>query len=156
MKIWVIGDKKEEKFLRRKTADFNFKKFNKTEIRELIKAMRQSMQEADGIGLSANQIGLDLKVFVAKVGNKFYSIFNPEIIQLSKEQIPMEEGCLSVPGVFGTVDRPEKITIKGLDINGKQIKIKSWGLLARVFQHEIDHLNGKLFIDKAKRVVSSK
>lgn len=152
MKIWVISDKKEEKFLRRKTANFDFRKFSKAEIRELVRAMRQSMQEAEGIGLSANQIGLDLKVFVAKVANKFYSIFNPEIVQLSKESIAMEEGCLSVPGVFGSVERPEKITLKGFNIKGKPIKIKAWGLLARVFQHEVDHLNGKLFIDKAKQV----
>ena len=96
MKIWMIADKKEEKFLRRKTADFDFKKFKKSEIRELIKTMRQSMQEADGIGLSANQIGLDLKVFVAKVGDKFYSIFNPEIIQASKELISTLEKDIEI------------------------------------------------------------
>lgn len=152
MQIVTVQNKKDERFLRRKVSEFDFKKLKRGEIRELIKTMRQSMQEAEGIGLSANQIGLDLKVFVAKVENKFYAVFNPEIIQSSKETVSMEEGCLSVPGVFGTLDRPEKITIKGYDPNGKSIKIKSWGLLARVFQHEIDHLNGKLFIDKAKNI----
>ncbi len=110
------------------------------------------MQEYEGIGLSANQIGLDVKVFVAKIENKFYAVFNPEIIQTSKEVITMDEGCLSVPGLFGSVERPAKVTIKGIDPVGKPIKIKAWGLLARVFQHEMDHLNGKLFIDKAKQV----
>lgn len=150
MNIVTIKNKKGEKFLRKKTAIFDFKKFKKLEIRELIKTMRESMLRAEGIGLSANQIGLDIKVFVAKVENKFYTVFNPEIAQSSKETIPMEEGCLSVPGVFGTVERPEKITLTGFDQNGKAIKIKAWGLLARVFQHEVDHLNGKLFVDKAK------
>lgn len=151
-KIITIGNKKDEKFLRKPTTAFDFKKFKKSEIRELIKVMRQSMIAAEGIGLSANQIGLDLKVFVCKVENKFYAIFNPEIIQESKEKIKLEEGCLSVPGIYGLVERVGKLTLKGFDQNGKALKIKAWGLLARVFQHEADHLNGKLFIDKAEQV----
>lgn len=148
----TIGNKKDEKFLRKPTAAFDFKKFKKSETRELIKIMRQSMIAAEGIGLSANQIGLDLKVFVCKVENKFYAIFNPELIQESKEKIKLEEGCLSVPGIYGLVERVSKLTLKGFDQNGKALKIKAWGLLARVFQHEADHLNGKLFIDKAEQV----
>ena len=151
-KIVTIAAKKDEKFLRTKTAHFDFSKFSKKEIRELVKRMRQNMRDADGIGLSANQIGLDMRVFVAMVENKFYALFNPEIVQLSKEITPMDEGCLSVPGVYGLVERPAKVTLKGLDANGKPIKIKAWGLLAKVFQHEVDHLNGGLFIDKAKQV----
>ena len=128
------------------------KNFSKKNIRDLVQRMRGAMQEAEGVGLSANQIGLDMKVFVARVENKFYALFNPEIVQFSSETLPMEEGCLSVPGVYGSVERPAKVMLKGYDMNGKPIKIKAWGLLARVFQHESDHLNGKLFIDKAKRV----
>lgn len=152
MKLVTINNKKDEKFLRQITHSFDFQKYKKSETRELVKTMRRDMQQYEGIGLSANQVGLNVKVFVAKVENKFYAFFNPEIIQASKEIIAMDEGCLSVPGVFGSVDRPAKITIKGYDQNGKVIKIKAWGLLARVFQHEIDHLHGKLFIDKAKQV----
>jgi peptide deformylase len=110
------------------------------------------MIAAEGIGLSANQIGLNTRVFVARVENKFYAVFNPEIIQESKEKNKMDEGCLSIPGVYGLVERPAKVTLKGYDANGRPIKIKAWGLLARVFQHEVDHLNGNLFIDKAKQV----
>ena len=150
--IVTIQNKKDEKFLRRPVSLFDFEKYTKKEIRELVKTMRQSMTEAEGIGLSANQIGLDIKVFVAKVENKFYALFNPEIQQASKETVGLDEGCLSVPGVYGLVDRPARITLKGTDQNGKPLKIKAWGLLARVFQHEMDHLNGKLFIDKAKQV----
>lgn len=162
MKIVTIANKKDEKFLRTPTRHFDFssfggsagggKKHKKEEIRELIKTMRRMMREADGIGLSANQIGLDIKVFVAKVENKFYAVFNPELVQQSKELVLLDEGCLSVPGVYGMVERPEKVTLKGWDQNGKTVKIKAWGLLARVFQHEIDHLDGGLFIDKAKTV----
>jgi len=147
--IWVINDKKEAKLLRKKVADFDFKKYSKKEITDLIKKMRGAMKKAEGIGLSANQIGLDLKVFVAQVGDKFYAVFNPKIAKSSEESAEMEEGCLSVPEVFGAVVRPSKIILEGLDKNGKKIKIKTWGMLARAFQHECDHLNGMLFIDKA-------
>ncbi|MCL5017224.1 MAG: peptide deformylase [Patescibacteria group bacterium] len=150
--IWTINNKEQEKFLRRKAAEFDFNEHSKKEIRELIKNMRIEMAKAIGVGLSANQLGMDMRLFIAKVDNKQYSIFNPVITKLSKETIVMEEGCLSVPEIYGEVDRPEKITIEGFDANGKKIKIKAWGLLARVFQHETDHLNGVLFIDKAKRL----
>ena len=159
MEIITIENKKDEKFLRQKTADFDFVKFKKPEIRALIKTMRKIMKNANGIGLSANQIGLNTKVFVAqapseKGGSKFYTIFNPKITKVSGETVELEEGCLSVPDKWGLVTRPEKIILEGLDINGKNIKIKAWGPLARVFQHEIDHLNGKLFIDRTKKITT--
>jgi peptide deformylase len=155
--IFVVDEKKQVKFLREKTVDFNFKKFTKKEISDLIVRMRRVMRAANGIGLSANQIGLNFKMFVAEVpdaqgGTKFYAVFNPKIEKVSAEKIFYEEGCLSVPGKWGDVERPEKIVINGLDKNGKPAKIKAWGLLARVFQHEMDHLNGKLFIDRTKKV----
>jgi len=109
------------------------------------------MEKAEGIGLSANQINLDMRVFVAKVENKFYAIFNPQIVKKSVSEIVAEEGCLSVPQLYGEVFRPERITISGYDKNAKKLKIKAWGLLARVFQHEIDHLDGKLFIDRVEK-----
>ena len=148
--IWTINDEEQEKFLRRKASEFDFSKHGKKEIREIIKTMRVEMTKAIGLGLSANQLGLDMRLFVAKVEGKQYAIFNPEITKLSKERVLMEEGCLSVPELYGVVERPEKITIEGFDANAKKIKIKAWGILARVFQHETDHLNGILFIDKAK------
>ena len=169
MKILTINNKKEEKFLRKKTARFDFSKSKKKEINALIKQIREIMTEAIGIGLSANQLGLNLRLFVAQISDeplkrdknnkiilpppekmKFYAIFNPEIKKFSKEKTVMEEGCLSVPGIYGDVERPEKIILVGYDKNAKKIKIKAWGLLARVFQHEVDHLNGILFIDKTK------
>lgn len=166
--VVTIENKKDEKFLRKKTADFDFNKFAKKEIDALIKKMRLTMREANGIGLAANQAGLDMNFFVAQIsgidrhGNarnlsatdqKFYAIFNPSIVKTSKETGTTDEGCLSVPGgYYGDVERAERITLEGFDKNGKKLKIKAWGLLARVFQHEVDHLNGTLFIDKAKNV----
>jgi peptide deformylase len=153
--IWKIGNKKEEKLLRRKAKDFDFTKRSPKEANELVVRMRQACRKANGIGLSANQIGLDLNVFVAEVpdadgGLKFYALFNPKIEKLSEEKVLFEEGCLSVPETWGEVERPERVVLSGFDKRGKPVRIKAWGLLARVFQHEMDHLHGKLFIDRTK------
>jgi len=159
MKILTISNKSEEKFLKQKTVDFDFSKFSKKEIYDLVAKMKKAMIENNGIGLSANQIGLNYRVFVAKVpsenGSKFYAIFNPKIIKTSKEEIDFEEGCLSVPKKYGLVRRPYSITLEGRDKNNHPIKIKAWGLLARVFEHEVDHLDGKLFIDRTKNIRDS-
>ena len=166
MKILTINNKNEQKFLRRKTANFDFTTRSKKEINELIKQMKEIMLAAPGVGLSANQVGMNLRFFIVQLPpenissnqrsnqhkSALYTIFNPEITKYSKETIKIEEGCLSVPGVYGLVERPEKIILIGYDKNGKKLKIKAWGLLARVFQHEIDHLNGILFIDRCKKV----
>jgi peptide deformylase len=151
VKIYTVNNKKEEKFLRRPPSLFDFNKYTKKDISEIVKAMKIEMENADGIGLSANQIGLDIRVFVTKVDNKFYSIFNPKIIKKSSEMIDGEEGCLSIPGKYDEFPRPEKVTLDAYDKNGKKVKIKAWGLLARVFQHETDHLDGKLFVDYLKK-----
>jgi peptide deformylase len=155
--IWNIKDKKQEKFLRKKVRDFDFASAGKKEAAELVSRMRAAMRRANGIGLSANQIGLSLNVFVAAVpdpdgGTKFYAVFNPKLEKISDEQVTFEEGCLSVPETWGEVERPERVTLAGFNKFGKPVKIKAWGLLARVFQHEVDHLNGKLFIDRTKKV----
>ena len=156
MKIYLEKNKTEEKILRKKIAAFDFDKYTKKEIRELIKKMRTTMRRADGVGLSANQVGLNEKMFVAEVDHKFYAIFNPKIIKKSDEKNEMEEGCLSVPDKFGTVIRADKVWLEGQNADGKKLKIKAWGFLARVFQHELDHLEGKLFIDRSKDIYSTK
>ena len=156
MKIYLEKNKTEEKTLRKKIATFDFDKYTKKEIRELIKKMRTTMRRADGVGLSANQVGLNEKMFVAEVDHKFYAIFNPKIIKKSDEKSEMEEGCLSVPDKFGTVIRADKVWLEGQNADGKKLKIKAWGFLARVFQHELDHLEGKLFIDRSKDIYSTK
>lgn len=158
--IVTIAQKKDEKFLRKKTVPFDFKKFTKKEVNDLITRMRRAMHMANGIGLSANQIGLEFSVFVAEVpdaqgGTKFYAVFNPVIEKMDKATITFEEGCLSVPGQWGEVTRAEQIIVSGYNKMGKKVKVKAWGLLSRVFQHEIDHLNGKLFIDRAKKLYTA-
>ncbi|MFN7088516.1 MAG: peptide deformylase [Candidatus Paceibacteria bacterium] len=142
----IIGDKK---ILRQRIPEIEKPT---PEIRMLVKKMRKIMKQADGIGLAANQIGLPLRLFVAEVNNKFYAVLNPKITKLSKEKEIMEEGCLSFPAYFGPVSRAKKIILEGMDAYGKKIKISATGLLARVFQHEVDHLNGILFIDKAREL----
>jgi peptide deformylase len=156
--VWVVNEEKERKVLRRKAVDVDFKKFTKKEVTDLISRMRRIMRAANGIGLSANQIGLPFNMFVAEVpdvdkgGTKFYAIFNPIIEKKSKATAVLEEGCLSIPGVWGYVPRAEEVTLTGFDRNGKPLKIKAWGLLAHVFQHETDHLQGKLFTDRTKEI----
>lgn len=157
--IFLIDDKEQRKVLERPTGRFDFDAHTAKDIDELVRRMKRVMREANGIGLSANQIGLPWRVFVAEVpgrdSTKFYAVFNPEFEKLEKEKVVMEEGCLSVPGVYGDVERPERVVLRGQDKRGKALRIKAWGLLARVFQHEVDHLEGKLFIEKAKNIYRS-
>ncbi len=155
-RILTTANKKDEKILRKKTAPFDFSSYTKKELRDLIANMRRIMRNANGIGLSANQIGLNFQMFVAELPNesgrpKFYVIFNPKLEKLSKEIDSDDEGCLSIPEVCGRVPRVERLLLIGQDRSGKKIKIKAWGLLARIFQHECDHLIGKLFIDSVEK-----
>jgi len=152
MNILKIENKEEQRVLRTALEDLDFKRMDRKKLSKVIREMRETMKRADGVGLAATQVGLPWRLFVAEVEKKFYVVLNPRIVKTSEEKIIMEEGCLSVPGTFGEVERPEKAVLHGLDKNGKRVKIKAWGLLARVFQHEVDHLDGKLFIDRAKNV----
>lgn len=159
--LYLIENKNHAKLLRGTMTPFDFSKFSKKEIEELVRYMRKVMYAANGIGLAANQIGKNFRMFVAGVSDKdgnekFYAVFNPVIEKVGSEKTELEEGCLSVPGVFGPVDRPSYVVLSGQDKNQKPIKIKAWGLLAKVFQHEVDHLNGTLFIDKAKQLYELK
>jgi peptide deformylase len=107
------------------------------------------MIKAPGAGLAANQIGVSLRVCVVKGDeNQIYGLVNPEIVRTEGEAVPAYEGCLSLPDMIGEVARPEIVTVKGLNRNGKQVRIKATGFTARAFQHEIDHLDGIMFTDK--------
>jgi peptide deformylase len=117
--------------------------------------MLETMRQANGVGLAAPQVGVLLRFFVAELPEdeesgdpaEPYVLFNPEIIKGSGEQIGYE-GCLSIPGYVGEVARQDRVTVKGLDEKGRPVRLKVEGYLARVFQHEIDHLDGILFTDK--------
>lgn len=124
-----------------------------TEIRMLISDMKKIMLEAKGVGLAANQVGKDLRIFVideniAKENGAPEAYINPEISEYSRETAELEEGCLSLPGFWREVKRSKKVRIKAIDENGKKIKLKARGFLARVLQHENDHLSGTLIKDK--------
>jgi peptide deformylase len=113
--------------------------------------MRVTMEEASGIGLAANQIGLDARVFVAKWDDKFYAVFNPRVEKPSHEKETIEEGCLSIPGKYGEVERPASVTLVGQSVTGKRLRIRARDMLARILQHEVDHLDGKLYPDRMSR-----
>lgn len=111
------------------------------------------MHSSGGVGLAAPQIGVPLRVIVIGIPEQEedIAVINPEVVRRKGER-PVSEGCLSVPGYFGEIQRAESVTVKGLDPNGKEIRIKATELLAQVLEHEIDHLNGVLYIDHLESV----
>jgi len=116
-------------------------------IQRLIDDMVETMQQANGVGLAAPQVGVSLRVIVLQMPDEQpIAIINPEVVRHSGEQ-EVTEGCLSVPGYFGEIKRPASVTVKGRDREGKAIRIKGTGLMAEALEHEIDHLNGSLYID---------
>jgi peptide deformylase len=124
------------------------------EIHRLIDDMIQTMYAAPGIGLAAPQVGVPLRIFVADISvgrhpADLLTFINPEFVSRDGMQLE-EEGCLSVPGFNATVARPARATLKGLDRNGTGQTIEATGLLARCFQHEMDHLEGTLFVDRLR------
>jgi peptide deformylase len=115
--------------------------------------MTQTMQAARGLGLAANQVGKTVRAFSIDLSqfdvlDEPKTIINPEVMEASSEIINGEEGCLSFPGLYQILDRPRKVTIRSLNLDGKEYFFEAEGLIARVILHEIDHLNGVLFIDK--------
>lgn len=118
-------------------------------IKEIIKDMIDTVHKYNGVGLAAVQVGILKQIVVIQENEDepIYVIINPEIISQSGTQI-VEEGCLSFPNKFAKIERPEKIKIRALNEEGKTIEIKAKGLLAQAISHEIDHLNGEVFIDK--------
>lgn len=110
--------------------------------------MRDTLYAENGLGLAAPQIGIAKRLVVIDIGDHYIELINPEIIEAQGEST-QSEGCLSVPGVVGLVKRAEQVVVKALNRQGEEQILEGSGLLARAFQHEIDHLNGILFIDKA-------
>ena len=124
------------------------------EVQELIDDMVQTMYAAPGIGLAATQVGVPSRIFVCDISAgrnapDLLTFINPEFVERDGMQLE-EEGCLSVPGFNATVARPSRVVVKGLDRQGKSQVIEGSGLLARCFQHEMDHLEGTLFVDRLR------
>ncbi len=136
----------------RKVTDFG------SDLQALADDMVDTMHVAPGVGLAAPQVGESVRLIVVEYGDeedeemppKLYVMANPEITRTSEETLLGAEGCLSIPGVQGDVERFAAITVKGLNRHGRPMTVKAKGWLARIFQHEIDHLDGILFVDRAK------
>jgi peptide deformylase len=145
------------KILRKDTVNVPFPLHK--DIKRLIRDMLDTVKKADGIGLAAPQVSRDLNlalVFLEEAGVPAFPLINPKIIHRSRELIEIEEGCLSMPGVFGLVTRPKKVTVEAQDLSGKKITLTDAGWIARVMQHEIDHLHSTLIIDHIKKFTRGK
>jgi len=150
-----------EPVLRRKAHAVT--RFDKN-LQTLIDDMVETMRDAPGVGLAAPQIGLSERLIVIEyyekdedeekedAPKKVWAVLNPEIVKASEEMVMGVEGCLSIPNLVGEVERHAAVQVKGLNRHGKPMKVKAEGWLARIFQHEIDHLNGVMFTDRATRV----
>ncbi|MFN8499313.1 MAG: peptide deformylase [Anaerolineae bacterium] len=125
-------------------------------VRRLIDDMVETMREAPGVGLAAPQVGVGLRIIVVEApeeeddpqSGKVYAVINPEIVKVSPDMEEGEEGCLSIPYINGLVDRHTWVVVKGQDAQGREFRIKARDYVARIFQHEIDHLDGILFTDR--------
>jgi len=134
------------------------------DLQVLIEDMIETMREAPGVGLAAPQVAQSVRLIVVEFGDeedeevpkKLYVMVNPEMIEASEEMVTGVEACLSVTGLVGDVERHQKVVVKGLNRYGKPSKVKAEGWLARIFQHEIDHLDGILYTDRATRVWTPK
>ena len=147
--------------LKRKARTVN--KFDK-DLQTVLDDMVETMREAPGVGLAAPQVGLSERIIVIEyyereedeenedAPKKVWAMINPEIVKTSEETLMGVEGCLSIPGLLGEVERHAEVQVKGLNRHGRPMKVKAKGWLARIFQHEIDHLNGVLFTERATQV----
>jgi len=120
-------------------------------LARLTEEMLATMRENDGVGLAANQVGRLKRVLVASVEDEDYVIVNPVLSELSETTEQGQEGCLSIPGINVEVDRPTAVTVTGQDASGEPLRIEARDMLARVLQHEVDHLDGVLILDRTDR-----
>lgn len=128
------------------------------ELERLANDMIETMRDAGGVGLAAPQVGVPLRLFVASLppeeddpnAGRVYILVNPKLVKASITEVQGEEGCLSIPGIYGDVWRAEEIVVKAQDLRGQEQRFRVKGYLARIFQHEMDHLDGILFIDRVE------
>jgi peptide deformylase len=147
-------DSEQDRMLRQKAKPV--KDIN-NELRETAARMLELMHKDKGVGLAGPQVGLSRRIFVTHAeGDEPRVFINPSLIWTSQEQVKYEEGCLSVPGLWAEVVRPEKIKVQAWNENGRAFTLEASGVLARVIQHEYDHLEGRLFIDRLDEVKREK
>lgn len=123
------------------------------EFQEWLDDLVETMWKADGVGIAAPQVGKPMRVFVAVDGKTPHIVIDPVLVKKSWRMEEGEEGCLSVPGKYGIVRRYRAFKVKGLDRHGRQVVHDARGFFARVLQHELDHLDGVLFVDRAKKII---
>ena len=149
---------RKAKILRQKAKSVPLEDIGTKKLGDTIARMKKAVRtEEDGVAIAAPQVGVGLRIFVVKGGvlprfEKDSVFINPEIVKISKKKRKAEEGCLSIRWLYGAVERNEKITISAWDEKGVKRTFGATGLLAQIFQHELDHLEGILFIDKAENV----
>lgn len=119
------------------------------DICKLLDDMAETMKSTNGVGLAAPQVNASLRIVICDDGNGLIELINPEIVKKEGSELGLE-GCLSIPGYYGEVERATNITVKAMNRHNKNIKFKAKGFLARIIQHEVDHLDGVLFIEKAE------
>lgn len=142
--------------LRHRSEEVSIEEVKTPEFQEFADAFAAFMVKADGIGLAAPQIGIKKRVIAVQEKELISVYINPEIIKASKVTQDNEEGCLSVPEVYGMVERPKRIKVRAIDRLGRKTEFDISGFPAAVIQHEIDHLDGILFIDKVKEITRGK
>ena len=125
--------------------------FNTPELDKIIREMKKAMIKYDGIGLAANQVGLNMRLIIINTEEGPQAFINPCVKKKSLLKQKFDEGCLSFPEITGWISRPKKITLEYQDENGEKKKINAQNLMATVFQHEMDHINGIIFTDKIKK-----
>jgi peptide deformylase len=123
-------------------------------VLKLLDDMAETMYDAEGVGLAAPQVGISKRIFVVDCGTGIIECINPEIIERTGQEVG-PEGCLSIPGLTGDVLRSAKVKLKALNRHGEEFIVEAEGLLSRAFQHELDHLNGVLFVDMAENMVTA-
>lgn len=143
--------------LRERSLEVDPTRIGTPEFQTLLDDMIKTMIDDNGVGIAAVQVGKNLRAFIVdepKTGPKPF--INPEVTPLTEKTVDSEEGCLSVPGTFGIVKRSQKVRVSALDRHARRVSFVAKGFMAIVFQHECDHLNGILFIDKAERMTKTK
>lgn len=138
--------------LRKKSIEISPEVIKSRGFKSLISSMAKTMVKTDGVGLAAPQIGKNIRLAVINSKDGVFCLINPKLTKKSWARELGQEGCLSIPGVFGKVKRHKKITLAYYNQSGKKVKLTAAGMMARVLQHEIDHLDGILFIDKAVEI----
>lgn len=136
--------------LRERSVEVDPKEITTPEFQTYLDTLTRTMLVKDGVGIASPQVGRNIRVIVVQLDQTSECYINPEITKVSEALIESEEGCLSVPGIYGLVERHKRVTVRALNRHGRRVELDLRNFPAIVFQHEIDHLNGVLFIDKIK------